>query len=358
MPKNAPYFSVVMPVYGVELYLKNAIESVLNQTFSDFEIILVDDCSPDNSGAICEEYAKKYDFISVVHHKVNKGLSAARNTGFSKVCGQYVWFMDSDDCVENNLLQTVYDSLQKNPADAVVFGCIEDYYNKQGELIKSIELKPKGKLYSSKEELRPRILDLELNTFYGYAWNKFYSTEHIRKNNLQYDNVVLIEDIKFNIEFFQNINALNILETAPYHYAKRGTNSLTAKFVPEYYKVHRERIRLLYEQHKNWGIVNDEVKRTLANIYTRYIFSALSRNCDKRANMSHEQRKDWIKAVFADELFNSLMPYSKAESKLLSVMCAFLKRKSTFCSLALGRIIFIVQNNLKSVFIKSKQERK
>ena len=114
-------FSVVMPVYGVEKHLKQAVESVLAQTYKNFEIILVDDASPDECPLICEEYAKKYGNIKCVHHEQNKGLSAARNTGLSYVSGEYVTFMDSDDYINSDLLERVKVSLDKNFADCVVF---------------------------------------------------------------------------------------------------------------------------------------------------------------------------------------------------------------------------------------------
>ena len=97
---NRPFISVVMPVYNVEKHLKTAINSVLEQRFQDFELILVDDCSPDKCPSLCDEYALKYDKISVIHHEKNKGLSEARNTGLEVANGEYIWFMDSDDYVQ------------------------------------------------------------------------------------------------------------------------------------------------------------------------------------------------------------------------------------------------------------------
>ena len=355
---NKPFFSVVMPIYGVEPYLRQAITSVLNQTFQDFEIILVNDCSPDNSAAICEEFSGRYDNVKTLTHAKNKGLSAARNTGFSQVRGEYVWFMDSDDYVDPDLFQNVHESLCKNKAEVVVFGCVEDYYNKAAECVKSIPVCPKQACCRTASEVHERILELEKETFYGYAWNKFYLTEHIREQNLQYENVALIEDIQFNVAFFNNISTMNVLPITPYHYAKRGTTSLTAKFVPDYYAVHRERVRLLFEQQKQWGVLNDEAKNTLANIYIRYIFSALSRNCDKRANMDHGSRKTFLKNVLQDALFNELIAFSCPESMLLKCMSAVLKKQSILGGLFLGRTIFIVQTKLKRLFVLAKQVRR
>ena len=98
-----PKYSIVLPVYNVEKYLKRAVESVLNQSYKNFEIILINDCSSDGSQAICSEYCEKDPRISLINHSKNKGVSAARNTGYLAANGEYIWFMDSDDYVDHDL---------------------------------------------------------------------------------------------------------------------------------------------------------------------------------------------------------------------------------------------------------------
>lgn len=179
--KNNILFSVVMPVYGVEKHLVTSVESVLNQSYKNFEIILVDDCSPDGCGALCDDLARKYDCISVVHHKANKGLSEARNSGLDVARGDYVFFMDSDDVIEPDLLEQVVVSLDKNKAQVVVFGMVEDYYDKQDKLKKSFPISyGKELLLKTADELRPEVINLEVKTFYGYAWNKIYDLKYLR----------------------------------------------------------------------------------------------------------------------------------------------------------------------------------
>lgn len=355
--KNDILFSVVMPIYNVEPFLEDAIASVLHQTYQNFEIILVDDASPDGCPAICDVYAEKYENIRVVHHPENKGLSGARNTGLNYVQGDYVTFMDSDDFIEPDLFQSVYDSLTENDADVVVFGCTEDYYNSRGELTKSFVLKPDKAFCKTPEEVHDKVIELEVGSFYGYAWNKFYKTELIRENHLTYRNVVLIEDIDFNIRFFNYAKTLNVLEAGPYHYAKRGTTSITSKYVPEYYAVHRERISLLCAQQKEWNHFGEYEKSILARLYARYILSALSRNCDKRANMTHADRKKWVQDVFKDDLFLELIPSAQPNGAAMGILLRILQRKSVFLCLATGRVIYLVQNKMKSVFVKLKQKR-
>lgn len=114
-----PKISVIVPVYKVEKYLDRCVESILSQTFTDFELWLVDDGSPDNCPLMCDEWAKKDNRIKVIHKK-NGGLSDARNAALDKITGEYVAFVDSDDFITNDALETLYNSLVKNDADISV----------------------------------------------------------------------------------------------------------------------------------------------------------------------------------------------------------------------------------------------
>lgn len=350
-------FSVIMPVYGVEKHLKQAVESVLEQTYKNFEIILVDDASPDKCPEICEEYAKNYSNVRCVHHEQNMGLSAARNTGLSCAGGEYVTFMDSDDYIDVDLLERVEISLRENPADCVVFGVREEYFNKDGRLSKVYELKfGNEERISSQTQVRSTVIKLEEKTFLGYAWNKFYKTDCIRSENLTFENVTLIEDIVFNISFFENINSLNILNLAPYHYMKRIDGSLTNKFVKDYYMLHRRRVEMILELYYGWDMCSEEIRRSLGNIYARYIYSAIQRNCDKRSGMDGKSRREFLKSVFADEMFKELSPYINA-SGYAGIIYGALRRQQAGLCLLFARIIYIVKEKMPVVFAGAKQTR-
>ena len=119
--------SVIMPVYRVEEYVGKAIESILGQTFMDFEFLIVDDGTPDRSGEICDEYAKRDSRIQVIH-KENGGAPSARNTAINLAQGKYVYFLDSDDWAEKTMLQDMYDMAEKYQAQLVVCGFYIDTY--------------------------------------------------------------------------------------------------------------------------------------------------------------------------------------------------------------------------------------
>lgn len=353
-----PFFSIVMPVYNVEAHLEKAVRSVLGQSFSDFELILVDDCSPDASGAIADRLAQEDGRIRVIHKGKNEGLSMARNTGLEQVRGKYVQFMDSDDWIEDELLEQVKASLDKNPAQAVVFGLVEDYYDAGERLCRSVAVHADGEqLLDSKETLRPEVIHLELRSLYGYAWNKFYETAYLRALSLRFEVITLIEDILFNVQFFMEIERLNILTCTPYHYNKRLDGSLTNRFVADYFELHQKRIRLILDQYAYWGMVTDEIRKGLAGLYVRYIFSALQRNCDKRSGMKHRDRKAFLRSLYQDALFVELMPYAQGESRLVHTMGMCLNKRQTALCLAGGRLIFIVKTKLPMLFAKAKQNR-
>lgn len=353
-----PFFSIVMPTYGVEKYISRAIESILAQTYADWELIVVDDCTPDQSAQIAESYAARDARVRVLHHRENRGLSPARNTGMDAASGEFIWFMDPDDSVDANLLEAVYASLQKNPAQYVLFGLHEEYYNKDGQLSYTHTICPKEQLFKDQTEMRRQMIYLEQQTLYGYAWNKFYDLSYLRKLNLRYSNVKLIEDIKFNVEYCMDIERMNILGIAPYHYAKRMEGNLTNRFVPDYFALHRDRISMIFEQYTYWGLCTQEVRQILGSLYGRYILSALQRNCDKRSGMTHAERYKWCRGLFGQGLFNELIPCARAaDSKSLAFALVFLRWKKTVCCLAMGRGIYIAREKLPMIYSKVKSKR-
>ena len=354
---SKPFISVVMPVYGVELYLNRAADSILQQTFRDLELILVDDCSPDRCGEICDEIAAKDQRVKVLHLEQNGGLSNARNQGMRIAQGRYITFPDSDDYLDPNALQAAVDSLQKNPAKMVVWGLTEEYYDSSDQLASTVKVAYPEHFFSFKEALRPHIIRLEEKTLLGYQWNKLYDFDYLREKNLQYEKVALIEDILFSIDFVKEIDSLNILSVTPYHYQKKINNSLTGRFVADYYDLHMIRIRKMLELYQGWGLCTEEVLRILANIYVRYVTSAIQRNCDRRSRMSSKEQKRFIAGLFETDLYCTLIHYVSSESRIVKMLGNFLRKKNINACYLCGKGIYVVKNKLPVLFAKVKQSR-
>ena len=216
-----PTVSIIVPIYKVEKYLPECIHSALSQTFSDFELILVDDGSPDNCGAICEEYARKDARIRVIH-KENGGLSDARNAGLDMASGKYVYFLDSDDRISPDLLATVVPYLEQGcELVAFVHQCF--YYD--GTLETPCRRRSGTFLMDTPEErqdfMHRRIVQSEIG---WEAWSRIFVREIIEQHHLRFaDNrKIFAEDLYFSLCYCAHISKAVSLDACLYGYRLRG----------------------------------------------------------------------------------------------------------------------------------------
>ena len=181
--------SVIVPVYNVEKYLKKSIDSIINQTYKNLEIILVDDGSIDDSGKICDEYEKKDARIKVIHQE-NQGLSKARNNGIEQATGEYIGFVDSDDYIEKKMYEILYEYIIKYDADISIckYEKIEEYNNKVYQNRKENN----EVIVMSKTEGIRELLE-EHGKITNYAWNKLYRKKLFE--NVRYPEKRKFEDI-------------------------------------------------------------------------------------------------------------------------------------------------------------------
>lgn len=178
--------SIIVPIYNVEKYLDRCVSSILNQTFTDFELILVDDGSPDNCGKMCDEYAKQDSRVKVIHKK-NGGLSDARNYGIDIAKADYISFVDSDDYVAVDMYKILYDNLIQNDADVSTCGYYKCYKDKNIPNFK--ECKEDVYILSPKEAIQGVLEDKKISV---EAWGKIYKTSLF--DNVRYPVGRLSED--------------------------------------------------------------------------------------------------------------------------------------------------------------------
>ncbi len=210
-------YSVIVPVYNVEKYLDRCINSIISQKYNDFELILVDDGSPDNCPEICDNWAKKDGRIKVIH-KENGGLSSARNAGLDIAKGDYILFIDSDDYITDNFFNEVEKYTQKN--SLIVFTCI--YRKISGD--KKREIKNLDNNYSMFEKTKYLISSRTVNT----AWSKIFDRELIEKYNMRFgEKFVPAEDFAFSVKYLLLCEKASVINTAIYIYDQRNLDSLS-----------------------------------------------------------------------------------------------------------------------------------
>ncbi len=212
--KQGIEISVIVPIYNVEKYLNKCIDSILNQTFKKYEIILVDDGSPDNSPKIADEYAEKYPEIITVLHKENGGVGDARNYGISFAKGEYLLILDSDDYIEANMLECLYNSIVSSNSDIAICGF--QSINESGNIISVTEEKlAEGKVMTLKE-------DKELLMINPAPWNKMYKRElFINHKDIRYPSGIWYEDIRTTLKLFNVANSITYVNKPLYNYLWR-----------------------------------------------------------------------------------------------------------------------------------------
>ena len=254
--------SVIVPIYNVEKYLKTCIESIINQTYSNIEIILVDDGSPDNCGKICDDYKEKDKRIKVIHKK-NGGLSDARNAGIDIATGEYVVFIDSDDYVAENYIEVLY----KMCIDQNVLLAECDYKNVEKDNEIAINQDDKIDIYSGIEMCERIYSDEVIRTV--VVWNKMYKREIF--NNLRFPKGKINEDEFTTYKIFYNLNQIAITNQKLYYY-RYSPNSIMNK------KFNKKRLdlieaieeRLDFFKEKNEKELYDLTLKKYANILIKY----------------------------------------------------------------------------------------
>ncbi|MCS5422118.1 MULTISPECIES: glycosyltransferase family 2 protein [Psychrilyobacter] len=310
-----PKISIIVPVYNTEKYLKKCLDSLINQTFKDIEIITVNDGSTDRSIKILENYAKKDDRIIVLDLE-NQGPSGARNSGIQIAKGKFTMFVDSDDWMDYSSCEKVYNHAQLNKADTVLFcyisesssGSIKKKFFPQKEIIFN-EAEVYDELYCgvlglTSEKLRnPKLLDTLVS-----VWGKLYRTEILKDNNISYIDLKLVpsECQLFNLQYLINSKKAVYIDECLYHYRRNNMTSFTKGYREGLFK------KWLYwgEYVKDFLDNNTQTQKAYDAYYSRICFSIipLSGNALKQNNFKDTYKE--FKKILNNE------SYREAYSKL------------------------------------------
>ena len=354
---NKPFISIIMPVYNAERYLKNIFQDLLKQTYENWELIIVNDCSKDNSAKICDEYSQKDSRVQVLHLDKNCGAGIARNHGIDAAVGEYITFLDADDQIEPVLYERVTNILKKDKMDVVCWGVLEEYYNKNDELVSNNKLTLPCKICRNKREVEQNIIYLEEKTLLGYQWNKVYKSDLLKKYHIRFENTILYEDYFFNIEVMKYAESLYILDEAFYHYKKRFNDSITTKYIPEYFELSYRRVQVMNDLCNEWNIAPVVKNSILGQIYLRYVLSALMRNSDSRSGMNKKEQLRWMKGVAEDRLYIEIASHCHVTNKMLRILRTLINKKKYSICVLLGNFVCILKQKGPLIFSSIKRNK-
>ncbi len=298
-----PTVSIIVPVYKAERTLARCADSILSQTFTDFELLLVDDGSPDGSAALCDDYAKKDSRVHVIH-KENGGVSSARNAGIHVANGKLTAFADSDDHLESDFLENAVVAMQTTNADWYISGFSEDIYENNTLVQSRPSRQASSRLYTVCTLLEAYNVDYECGI--TSVWGKLFRTELLRNGSITFaESMNYGEDTTFNLDYLEYCKHIYFDERRFYHYVRGNKESLDGSHV--YHKdllavrkaLNTHLLRLCTESGCNADCIallqEKYAYELLGCIHQEYLFGR-----------SKAEKKETVRAVSSDGIFSVL----------------------------------------------------
>lgn len=307
--KSQKLISIIIPVYNVENYIKDCVESCLNQSYSNVEIIAVDDGSKDNSGKILDELARKNNKIKVIH-KVNSGVSSARNVGIDNSNGEYITFVDADDYLASDAIEYMMKISDETSSDFVVLkNCFTASYQKQfDDCIKKI----------NNENAISLLLGLSMELG---CWNKLYSKKMLLNNRIKFnENLFYGEGLHFILNVAEKASSIGLGTKAVYYYRKSNLSSATSSF--DYKKIINGEKSLL-EVKNNLNFYSEKIDNIWKFHYAMFAQNALVACVNNKKSISNYKKiyNGWKKRfnLYYKELINSKYTSKKDKIKLVLI---------------------------------------
>lgn len=336
--------SIIVPVYNSEKYIDKCLESLVNQTLNNIEIIIVNDNSNDNSLLKINRYVDIYDNIILINKKTNEGVSKARNDALRIAKGKYILFVDSDDTIDCSACNILYNTAIKNDIDIIMFNFKYVYLNNNQVSSKTnlIDNKVYNSEYMIKEILTTR------NNVQGYIWNKFYRKELLISNEITFrEDIKLYEDYLFNIETFLVSKTIKYLDLDLYYYLQHPNSSIRKIDIQNTKNVSKiiNTIKINLEKNNLCNIINDEFLYFSSNLKIINIIDIL------KANISKEEKIKNIDIIINGFSKNEKIFISKNysfETRILKKIIIKILCKSNFKS----KIFIIYYSIFLTPFIK------
>lgn len=341
-----PAISVVMPVYNTKEYVGKAIESILNQTFQDFEFLIIDNGSTDGSAEIIDHYAAIDNRIRVLCNEKNVFIAEARNKALELVTGEYLNLIDSDDWVLPDMLETMYSRAKKHQAQYVVAGYYMDYYEGGKKL--SYTVCPDDVDYTQ-NEFRKNAINYLTRTILTVPWNKLYSIQYLKENNICFRNTKL-EDHHFNMDILMNVDRVSMVSKPFYHYyrSRQGTDS---QLVYNKYLNQKKRDHFAHtmEVYKYWNIHDDETMGKLADYHLGRLIQCVSETVGNHT-INNVDRKRELQQILDDKYTEFALKHKTKNSLKRNLLSVPIQLKSITLCILMGKTVNGFRRAFPAVF--------
>lgn len=346
--------SIIMPVYKVEAYVARAIESIQNQTFGDFEFLIVDDGSPDRSGEICDAYAAKDERIRVIH-KENGGAPAARNVAIEQAHGKYFYFLDSDDWAEPTMLEDMVKLAEENTADLVVAGFYIDTYYADNEFVTTLCAQP-SQVFATQREFRENAYRLFDSNLLYTPWNKLYRAGYLLEHGLRFPQTFW-DDFPFNLSVVRDVERVVVTETPYYHFIRARAESETAKYRGDMYDKREEEHGWMVDLYEHWDALSPEANEMIQRRYVERLLGCIENLTNKNCTLSGAEKRAQIKKMITADRTRYALTVAVPRSTMVKLALMPVKWKSAWLCYIEGKYISAVKTGNVKRFATLKASR-
>ena len=317
MNNRTPAISVIMPAYNVEPYIDRAIESILNQTFTDYELIIINDGSADSSGLMADDFARCDDRVRVLHQN-NRGTPAARNAGLDIARGKYVFFMDPDDWAEPDMLGDMRSFCERHNLTMAVAGFYIETYARGGRRIIQ-KIAAESAVYDSARDFRRGAYRLfDVNLLYP-PWNKLYLRQYLSENAIRFPDTFW-DDFPFNLAVIRDIERAGIMPGAYYHFIRARSESETSKYRPAMYEKREEEHQWMLELYHYWGIADEASMEMISRRYVERLIGCAENLENADCKLPASEKRALIKTMASTPHARAALKLAKPRSIMTSIL--------------------------------------
>lgn len=338
-------YSFIVPLYNREDTIKACLDSILNQTLKDFEVVIVDDGSTDFSGAIADEYAKNNECVRVIH-KPNGGLSSARNAGMREALGEYLLFPDSDDECKLSLLEEVDKFYGK---DLIVYG----YDTVYSKVVENKRLSEED-ISSDNISLKQCLIEIENVGAFNVAWNKVYKKELI--GELLFEDLMPAEDLIFNCSYYKKVQSVAILSQILYRYNRKEDVSLATKYNPNLAEIVVRANQARISLYEGLNICDAQGEILLAKKAVGYAFSIVPNIFRKGNGLTRKQKRYQLKQIVKDKDLKKQVKLAKRKDFNGKLFSFHVRLGSAGLAYFNYSILFFIRNNMTKIYRKLRRK--
>ena len=285
--------SIIVPVYNAEKYLDRCIKSIYAQTLTDYEIILVNDGSKDDSLALCRKYAESDSRITVID-KENGGAGSARNKGIELAKGEYLAFPDVDDWFEPNMYEELYYIAKKADYDIVFSGV--NNYSQDLKFLNTINCPSVD--FKTQDECRKNIMTLfPTTTIFDVPWNKLYKRELVVENGIRFTDLRRCQDAVFNLDVYRCAKSVRSTEKAYYNYLNNDSDKVNKKFPKNYIDINIYYYYHIKEMFESWGMYKGDIKTHYDSSFLLGVYGSVNMFDNPLWKLTRKEQKEFVENI-------------------------------------------------------------